>query len=349
MTRIAMVLLALALVIGCEPNPPREPAPTASAAQGPLYQCPMHPQIIRHEPGTCPICGMTLQRVDESGLVGSAVPEHAPFALSAERQQLIGVTRAPVTVRPLTREIRAAGRIANDPALYQALVEYREALRARIAIRGSSVHEAHAGADALVDASTLRLRRLGIGARELASLAAVDPTTLLLPGKTVWVYAQVFEEDLPSVSTGTHLTVEVPSLAGRRWDATVLAVDPSIDTATRTGRVRALVATPDAELRPDTFVTVTIHVALGEVLAIPRTAVLDSGTRRLVFVVTDDGHFLPREVRLGPIAGDDYPVVDGVAAGEQVVTSANFLIDSESRFKAAVAAFGATVAHEHTP
>jgi RND family efflux transporter MFP subunit len=180
-------------------------------------------------------------------------------------------------------------------------------------------------------------------------VAAVDPTTLLLPGKTVWVYAQVFEEDLPAVSVGTRLTIDVPSLPGRRHEATVLAVDPSIDPMTRTVRVRALVATPDADLRPDTFVTVTIHVALGDVLAIPRSAVLDSGTRRLAFVVTDDGHFLPREVRLGALAGDDYPVLDGVTAGEQVVTSANFLIDSESRFKAAVAAFGAAPAHQHQP
>jgi multidrug efflux pump subunit AcrA (membrane-fusion protein) len=278
---------------------------------------------------------------------GTGVAGHAPFTLSAERQQLIGVTRAPVAVRALRRDIRAAGRIANDPALYQTLVEYREALRTRTAIAGSSVHEAHTGADALVAAAALRLRRLGIGARELSALASLDPTTLLLPGKTVWVYAQVFEEDLPSVSVGATIDVEVPALADRHYEATVLAIDPSIDPTTRTARVRALLATPDAALRPDAFVIVTLHVPVGDVLALPRSAVLDTGTRRLVFVVTDDGRFTPREVRLGELAGDHYPVLDGVVAGEQVVTSANFLIDSESRFKAAVAAFGAAPEHLH--
>jgi multidrug efflux pump subunit AcrA (membrane-fusion protein) len=351
MTRLAIALLAIAVATGCGQAPSRDTAPPTAArsdAPGSLYQCPMHPQIVRHEPGTCPICGMTLRRVDEAGATdrASAVPGHAPFVLSTERQQLVGVTRAPVAVRALARDVRAAGRIANDPALYQTLVEYREALGARGAIRTSSLHEAHAGADALVDASALRLRRLGIGPRELAALATLDPTTLLLPGKTVWVYAQVFEEDLPSIGVGMHLGVDVPSMPGRRLDATILAIDPSIDPMTRTARVRALVATPDADVRPDTFVVVTIHVALGDQLAIPRSAVLDSGARRLVFVMTDDGRFEPREVQLGTLAGDDYPVLGGVMAGEQVVTSANFLIDSESRFQAAVAAFAPVTARE---
>jgi Cu(I)/Ag(I) efflux system membrane fusion protein len=353
MTRLALALVPLVLAVACDraapPSHERHDS-SATAATAPLYQCPMHPQIIRHEPGTCPICGMELRRVDEPEHTaghGAEVPGHAPFTLSAERQQLVGVTRAPVEMRALTREIRAAGRIANDPTLYQGLVEHREALRARGALRGSSLREAHAGADALVEAAALRLRRQGIGPRELAALTGLDPTTLLLPGATVWVYVQVFEEDLPAISAGTRLELEAPALPGRRWLATVLAIDPSIDPATRTARARALVSTPDAELRPDTFVTVTIRVPLGELPALPRSAVLDSGTRRLVFVVTDDVHFIPREVHLGALAEDYYPILDGVAVGEQVVTSANFLIDSESRIKAAVAAFGAAPAHQH--
>jgi Cu(I)/Ag(I) efflux system membrane fusion protein len=122
-------------------------------------------------------------------------------------------------------------------------------------------------------------------------------------------------------------------------DASIFSIDPVVTPDTRTVRVRALVETPHGDLRPGTFVTATFHVPLGDVLAIPRDAVLPVGAHHLVFVVSDDGRFTPRDVQLGHLAGDYYEVRAGLDAGEHVVTSANFLIDSESRFKAAVAAF----------
>jgi Cu(I)/Ag(I) efflux system membrane fusion protein len=356
MTRAFLLTIALlALVIGCGTTPETPPAHDhagATAAAQPIYQCPMHPQIIRHEPGTCPICGMTLQRVDEAAPVPEPpVAGHAAFTLSAARQQLIGVTHAPAVRRALARDIRAAGTIANDPALYQALIEYREALRTRRALGGSTVHEAHEGAAAVVQATVLRLHRLGLGERELDALAraGVDPTTLILPGPHVWVYAQLYEEEAALVAPGQPMTVTTPALPGRDWNATVLAIDPVVSPTTRTVRVRALVDTPGGELRPDAYVTATLHVPLGDRLAVPREAVLDSGTRRIVFVTTPDGTFTPHEVTLGPLAQGYYAVQDGLAEGDEVVTSANFLIDSESRFRAAVSAFGggAAPAHHH--
>jgi multidrug efflux pump subunit AcrA (membrane-fusion protein) len=228
--------------------------------------------------------------------------------------------------------------VANDPALYEALIEWREARRARGALGATAP-----GGDALVRAATLKLRRQGIGERELAALGDLDPTTLILPGPRVWVYAELFEEDAPLVGAGTPVTVEA---LGRTHVATVLAVDPTVMPTTRTVRARALVSTPDADLRPGTFVTAVFRVGLGDRLVVPRTAVLDSGTQRLVFVVEGD-RFVPREIRTGQVVRDAVEVVDGLAAGERVVTSANFLIDSESRLKAAVATFGAAPAHQH--
>src|SRR5262245_4143170 len=115
-------LVALALMLGlaaCDraPAPPHEHA--AAPESGPIYQCSMHPQIIRKEPGVCPICGMALQRVDAPERAGVDVPGHAAFTLSPERQQLIGVTRAAVEQRDLTRTIRLAATVANDTTLYE--------------------------------------------------------------------------------------------------------------------------------------------------------------------------------------------------------------------------------------
>jgi multidrug efflux pump subunit AcrA (membrane-fusion protein) len=354
----------------------------------------MHPQIVAHEPGICPICQMQLQRVDdahgaaapaartprfyrhpmrpdvtsptpaknEMGMdyvpvyeedvvpsAGSDVPGHAPFTLSTERQQLIGVTRGRVERRDLATEIRAAGRVAYDPELYQAIVEYREAVRARAELAKSPWPDARRGADAIVRSAALRLRQRGVSEAQLGAIAPAggDPLNLLLPGKSVWVYAQVYEYELDLVRPGERVTVTAPSTPHQTYTGTVVAIDPVLDPATRTARVRVLLPTPDANLRPETFVQARIDVPLGRVLAVPEGAVLDTGEHRIVFVVADEGRFEPRSVTLGREAQGYWEVLAGLEEGEEVVTSANFLIDSESRFRAALAAFGKAPAGGH--
>jgi RND family efflux transporter MFP subunit len=162
---------------------------------------------------------------------------------------------------------------------------------------------------------------------------------LLLPGKSVWVYAQVYEYEAPLVARGQKIEVTVPSIPGRIFEAQVATIDPVLDPTTRTVRVRALVQTPDENLRPESFVQVRITVPLGEQLALPREAVLDTGDHQIVFVVRDGADFEPRSVGLGREAEGYYEVLSGLSEGEEVVTSANFLIDSESRFRSALAAF----------
>jgi Cu(I)/Ag(I) efflux system membrane fusion protein len=316
------------------------------------YQCSMHPQIVSDEPGTCPICGMKLTPVEEGSpppaihgetpaAASTSLPGRAPFSLSAARQQLIGVRRATVQYRPLTVAIRAVGTVAYDPQLYQAIIEYRQALRARAELAQRALREARSGADGLVRAAAVKLRQRGLSEAQVAAVARSegDPTNLLLPGKSVWVYAQIYEYELGLVRPGQTLTITVPSLPGRRFATRVTAIDPILDPATRTARVRALVATPQADLRPESFVDVTIDVALGERLALPEDAVLDTGTHRIVFVVHGEGEFEPRAVELGRDAQGFYEVLSGVSAGEEVVVAANFLIDSESRFRAALRSF----------
>lgn len=377
---LALVLLLGAVVAGTAVWTARRAAPPAQDhAAGAVYQCAMHPQIVSNEPGACPICGMQLERVtvhapaerrivgyrhpmrpdvtspvpakdemgmdytpiysDEVGHAASDVPDHAPFALSSERQQLIGVTRGVVERRPLAIDIRAVGRVAYDPTLYQTLVEYREALRVRREIAGSHLPEAHRSADALVAAARLKLRQKGVSDRELA--AGEDPTNLLLPGNTAWIYVQIYESEVGLVQPGQRIAVTIPSVPGAVYDAEVVAIDPILDPTTRSLRVRARIAHPDARLHPEAFVHATVQVPLGERLAVPRDAVVNTGERTIVFVVRGEGEFEPRSVRLGRRAGDWIEVLDGVAEGDVVVTSANFLIDSESRFRSALRTFTA--------
>ena len=317
--------------------PARPPAVTGVAT----YQCAMHPQIVTHEPGLCPICHMKLQRVDEGGAESpvsqtSDVPGHAPFTLSSERQQLIGVTTARVERRELTRTIRTVGTVAYDPELYQALVDYREAVFA-------TGRDAPPNASAIVRGATLRLRQLGLSPEQIATIirAGGDQSTLLLPGKTAWVYARVFEYELGLVRPGQSVEITAPSRPGRTYVGQVVAIDPILDATTRSARARVLVTTPDEGLNPEAFVDARLQIPLGRVLAIPDDAVLETGEHSVVFVVHDAGRFEPRAITLGRTADGWHEVLVGLDEGDAIVTSANFLIDSESRFRAALAALAA--------
>lgn len=323
---------------------------TAGERKPLFYRHPMRPDVTSPTPAKDEM-GMDYVPVyaDDGGAERSDVPGRAGFALSTERQQLIGVTRERVELRDLTVDVRAAGRIAYDPELYQAIVEYREAVAGRRQLAASPLHEATRGGDAVVRAAALRLRQRGITEEVLRSIAPEgrDPVNLLLPGKTVWVYVQVYEYEVELVHPGQEITVAALSAPGRAYTARIVSVDPILDATTRTARVRALVSTPEAELRPETFVNVRIHVPLGRRLAVPKDAVMDTGEHQIVFVVRGAGEFTPRDVALGREAEDAYEVLSGLEPGEEVVTSANFLIDSESRFRAALAGFGKPPAAGH--
>jgi hypothetical protein len=121
------------------------------------------------------------------------------------------------------------------------------------------------GADALVRGARLKLRQLGLSEQQIGRLtrAAGDPVELLLPGKSVWIYAQIYEYEAPLVKQGQTMVVTSPALPGERFTTEILAIDPILDPTTRTTRVRGLVSTPDATLRPESFVDVMIHVPLG--------------------------------------------------------------------------------------
>ena len=157
----------------------------------------------------------------------------------------------------------------------------------------------------------------------------------------VWVIADVAESDLPSIKIGTRATVTVRAYMAQPIEGEVTFIYPELRAETRTARVRIEVPNPDGRLKVDMYADVVFQSGTGEtpVVAVPRSAVIDSGNRQVVLVVKGDGRFEPRPVKLGR-RGDGYTeVLDGVKKGEEVVTSATFLIDAESNLKAALQAF----------
>jgi len=155
----------------------------------------------------------------------------------------------------------------------------------------------------------------------------------------IWVFAQVFQNDLARLEVGDAATLSVDTYPGRTFPGQVDFIYPDIDMATRTARVRLAFPNSALALKPGMFVNVSLNIPMGEHEVIPAAGVLQTGTRALVFVDHGGGNLEPREIQLGERVGDDYIVLKGLKAGERVVTSANFLIDSESQLQAALGAF----------
>lgn len=152
----------------------------------------------------------------------------------------------------------------------------------------------------------------------------------------VWVYADVYEYELPLVHAGMKAWIQLASQPGEPLTGTVDFVYPDLEESTRTARVRIALSNAEHRLKPGMYATVFLSADLGEQLVIDDQAVLYTGTRQLVFVDLGEGRFEPREVQTGEHVGGEVVVLDGLSVGERVVVSGNFLVDSESRLKSAL-------------
>ena len=259
-----------------------------------------------------------------------------------------------------------------SPELLTAQREYLLARETERRLRQSSLPEARVSAASLAGASRERLRLWDLSPQQMRELeesgqarrtltihspiAGVVIEKMAVAGQrvepgmtlykladlsTIWMYADVYEYELPFVQVVQEAALALTAYPEQRFTARVAYVAPMLDAKTRTAKVRfELPNSPDQILRPEMYGTVELRVPLGERLVVPRTAVLDSGRRQVVFADGGDGRLVPREVRLGGRFDDAVEVLDGVAAGERVVTSANFLVDSESKLQAAESMMG---------
>jgi Cu(I)/Ag(I) efflux system membrane fusion protein len=379
----------------------------SSAQAEQLWTCPMHPSVVRPEPGTCPICGMDLVPMEEEGKKAGGIEGHGVVEISPDKQQLIGVVTTAVERRGVARTVRTVGRVEVDesrlsevhtkvegwvetlyanetgkvvkkgqplltiysPELVATQEEYLLALRSRERTKDSPFEEVRRSGETMVGAARRRLELWDISAREVEQLerSGVVKKALtvyapsagyvmekmvvegmrVMPDMTlyrladlsrVWVGVDVYEYEASAVREGLAATLTVTAEPGRSYRGKVAYVYPTVDPMTRTLKARLEFANPGLGLKPGMYGDVELEVPGEEVLAIPESAVIDSGTRRVVFVKEGEGTFVPREVEVGARMDGYYPVLSGLAGGEQVVSSPNFLIDSESQFEAALQA-----------
>jgi membrane fusion protein, copper/silver efflux system len=427
------------------------------------YHCPMHPSIVKDQPGDCPICGMSLVLVEESGAPGGAAPrassptaprtdDTAPYAcpmhpgetssdpaarcpickmkleprkvapgterpagpsheapapvpgvtavdLPEGRIQLIGMKTARVGREALTPEIRTVGYVAvnerGQATIGTRFAGWIEKLHVnqtgeRVS-RGQVVatifspqllaaqqdflnsrRSAGAGGDpGLGEAARQRLELLGLAGKELAEIARTGeplravplrspvsghvivknalPGVYVQPGAslfevadlgTVWVLAEVYEYEAGRVRVGQEARFELAAYPGEAFAGRVRFIYPSLDPSTRALRLRLELKNPGFRLKPGMYGNVTLELARSEGLVVPRDAVIDTGEVQYAFVARPGGRFEPRRLKIGARAEGKLEVLSGLSEGETVVTTGNFLVDSESRLRSAIEGVG---------
>lgn len=315
-----------------------------------LHDCPMEkmgvpcPMLVVGKSGEtveCPYCREKIAMLDASGSVPAG---YASVLISPEKQQLIGIRVAKVQKKPLTRSLLTVARVAYDPELYQAqidyLVEYRAAqgtLRNRELTFKNLSNSRWEAPRIEVAKSKLILKGMDEESiQELVDSAKADEALLYLkPDGALWVFAEVFETEAHWLRKGDRVLIDVPGVPGKKYEGVIHSIGSIVDAETRRIHVHVRLQN-DGFLKPEMFLNATILSTAGEGLTVPEEAVFFTGRSAVVFADKGKGLFEPRQVETGIKAGGDYEVLRGLSEGEDVVANGNFLLDSESRLKASI-------------
>jgi Cu(I)/Ag(I) efflux system membrane fusion protein len=345
-------------------NPGPGTCPMCAMALAPVFQRELDSGEIVLDAGRRQQIGVTTARAERRPFAG---PVRASGMVTYDQSRLTDVTlRAGGWIDELYAD-RIGQRVKEgeplftlySPDLFEVQQKYVEALEK---LENARKLRSRLSADFLLEMRRQRLRLADLGPDEIERLderglpvelvailapasghvieknvvagAAVSPGMRLLRIAgldRVWVEAEVYESELPSLQVGDRATVTLRYLPGREFHGRIAFVYPWLDSATRTGRVRIELPNPDLALKPEMYAEVVFQRDLGERLAVPQGAVLYAGDRDFVFVDLGDGRLRPQAVTVGGHAGDWVEILDGVDEGDVVVTSGNFLVAAEAR------------------
>ena len=365
------------------------------------YTCGMHPWVILPNPGNCPICHMTLVKLDPLKFSKEVV-------ISPVMAQNIGVRIAPVTVGPVTSVIRTVGSVDYDetlvrdinlkiagwveklhvdyvgmpvekgqplleiysPELVTAQEEYLSAFKNRpTAARPAASTGMATWEDDLLQAARKRLENFDISPEQIVELERTGKATRTMtlrspyrglvvaknvlegmkvePGvqlfriadlSRVWIMVTLYEYQLPFVQVGQKAVMTLSYIPGQDFEGKVAFIYPYLNAELRQVKVRLEFDNPTMMLKPGMFANVELRGTLAaNRIMVPREALVDTGSRQVVFVSLGQGRFDPRTVKVGVEAADGQVVIlDGLHSGDNVVTSGTFLLDSEARLRDAL-------------
>ncbi|MDA8018341.1 MAG: efflux RND transporter periplasmic adaptor subunit [Thermoanaerobaculia bacterium] len=375
--------------------------------EDPLYTCPMHPEILQQEPGSCPICGMDLVPADHRD---GDLPEGPAVSIDPQVVQNMNVRIEPVRRRAIRRDLHAVGYLEVDPKrrvtvttktsgwvervyvhyvgepvrtgqplfevyapdLVQTQRELLSAQRYAESLAGAP-EDTRRRARELVQATRTRLEYWDVPNDAVENLLAtgevVRTVTVRSPANglvtrrldglegmavkpgldifeiadlsSLWLTVELYEDQVAWIDVGSRAQIELSYFPGEEFSGTVRFIEPELRAETRTLGIRIEVPNPQdgqgGRLRAGMYAEVQLHPpAVENALTVPSQAVLRTGERNLVVTALGDGRFQPREVLLGHEGDGFVQIVSGVGEDDRVVTSAQFLIDSESNLRAAI-------------
>ncbi|GAB7027366.1 efflux RND transporter periplasmic adaptor subunit [Geotalea toluenoxydans] len=251
-----------------------------------------------------------------------------------------------------------------SPDLVATQQEYLLAVKSRDQLKNSPIASISQNGDGLVQSAKQRLLLFGVRENQIAQLEKAGKPNIRLPIYTplsgiviekmvqqgqyvntgdqlfniadlsnVWVEVEVYENEFPNVHIGQRVEIRSQSFPGKSFSGKVSYIYPFLDPKTRTVKARVEMPNPGMRLKPDMFVNAIIKVPLGSAIVVPVTAVLDTGTRQVVWVESSPGMFEPRDVKVGQQTDDKIQIISGINPGDKVAVSGGYLIDSESQLK----------------
>jgi hypothetical protein len=309
-----------------------------------LYHCPMHPDYVAAEPGTCPICGMELVRIPDKSLTPGDRQDRVSVELRPEQRRILGIEVSEVAEIQMHRTVRAIGRVSMSPP--------------------SRIEAPCDGVVGQVDKNPGATGALRIQAGEKilsiacpsgnVALTAPAPLVLLTvppPGaqvaqgkelctfidlSTIYVLAEVKSGDIPFVRSGIVVNASIAAYPGKVWQGKIVEGSQQFDERSQTLIVKFQFANDQAQIWQGMLANIELESPIGQALAIPESAVVADGEKTIAFVEKSPNQFEPRPIEIGFQDHSLVEVKKGLASGERVVTTATFLLDSESRMRALV-------------
>jgi Cu(I)/Ag(I) efflux system membrane fusion protein len=357
-----------------------------------IWTCSMHPQIRMSEPGKCPICGMDLILLGQSG---TTVDQDA-IQMTKEAVQLANVLTSVVSKQNPVKELRLYGKVQADERLLQSQVSYLPGRIEKLNVNftGEVVRKGQllaviyspdlvtaqqelletaatkASQPALYEASKDKLRQWKLTDNQISAIESsgkvktnfeifanstgivsarrVNNGDFVSPGSVlfdiadlsqVWIQFDAYESDLPYLSKGQKVAFTIQAMPGTDFSGNITFIDPVLDPVTRVAKVRIEVGNQGGKLKPEMFATGIVKAnleAYHDKMIIPRTAVLWTGKRSVVYVKqpgTDEPLFKMTEIELGPMLGNSYVVMSGLKEGEEIVTQGAFSVDASAQLE----------------
>jgi len=292
------------------------------------WTCSMHPQVRANKPGKCPICGMELIPIYKG--------EEDKIVIDQKTSELLGIKSQTVKRMYLVKTLRVPAKVAYDSELYLAQQEYLSSFYNLQKIKDTDQEQIRRVKATLESAKT-RLYLLGYNDEEIEKLQQLgEPDkNLIYPGKKVWLHAEIYEYDLALVKPGQNVVANVSAYPSEKFIGVVRFIEPVLNPQTRSAKARIEVENKEGptlkrRLQLEMYADLEIKINLGKHLAIPETALIDTGTRKVVYLDLGNGRYKIQQIKTGFEADGYFQVLSGLKEGDMVVTDGNFLLDSQS-------------------